>query len=527
MGGKSIISDRFFFKYPGDNMVYIRKSVWANGGDFSDPILYWYAKGVGKLREKPLADNTSWNFMAAIHGIDIDKPDQLSLWTKYGYYTAGEPLPSQADQKLYWKQCQHGSWYFLPWHRGYIWSIEALVRAQIVAMGGPADWAMPYWNYSDTTNPKARIMPPAFAQEEFEGVPNPLYIKQRYGSGTAPIVITPEDVNLDALNWPLFKGVSSGGSPGFGGVKTGFSHEGSTYGLLESLPHNAVHIDVGGHYKNNVALPGLMSKPDTAGLDPIFWLHHANIDRLWAQWNAASPLHKNPIDPAWLNGPQDRQFVVPNPDGTPYYYKPSDMLETTSPKLDYTYDQFIVAQAPALTATATVGVKAVTEPKAAELAGANANVLALSGERTSSVVRLDDASLALFAAPKTLALGLRGGDAPRYNYFLNLENIRAQQDGFVIDVYLNLPDDADHQSRLDLHAGSIGLFGVSNASKANSSHGGKGVTQVLDITTLLSGLIHSGDIAKSGLNVHLVPRIALGDDAKVTVERISLYRQPG
>ncbi|MVA20946.1 hypothetical protein GOZ94_18545 [Agrobacterium vitis] len=53
------------------------------------------------------------------------------------------------------------------------------------------------------------------------------------------------------------------------------------------------------------------------------------------------------------------------------------------------------------------------------------------------------------------------------------------------------------------------------------------MTQVLDITTLLSGLIHSGDIAKSGLNVHLVPRIALGDDAKVTVERISLYRQPG
>ncbi|MCF1483567.1 hypothetical protein B7W85_08680 [Allorhizobium ampelinum] len=525
MGGKSIISDRFFFKYPGDNMVYIRKSVWANGGDFSDPILYWYAKGVGKLRQKALADNTSWNFMAAIHGIDIDDSD--SLWTKYGYYTAGEPLPSQADQDLYWNQCQHGSWYFLPWHRGYIWSIEALVRAQIVALGGPADWAMPYWNYSDTTNPKARMMPPAFAQEEFEGGPNPLYIKQRYGSGTPPIIVPVEDVSLEALEWPIFTGVSSGGSPGFGGVKTGFSHDSDTFGLLEHMPHNVVHIAIGGEYNGDEALPGLMAIPDTAGLDPIFWLHHANIDRLWAQWNAASPQHKNPVDPAWLDGPQDRKFAVPNPDGTPYYYKPSDMLETTSPKLDYTYDQFVVAQAPVLAAAVATGGKAVTEPKAAELVGANADVLALAGEKTASAVRLDDASSALFAAPKTLALGLRSGDVPRDRYFLNLENIRAQQDGFVIDVYLNLPDDADHQHRLDLRAGSVGLFGVRNASKTDSSHGGRGVTQVLDITRLLSGLIHSGDIAKSGLSVHLVPRKALGEGAKVTVERISLYRQPG
>ncbi|MGV2108135.1 tyrosinase family protein [Agrobacterium vitis] len=287
-----------------------------------------------------------------------------------------------------------------------------------------------------------------------------------------------------------------------------------------------VHIDIGGYLNNDPNLSGLMSKPDTAGLDPIFWLHHANIDRLWAQWNAASSLHKNPTDPAWLNGPQEQQFVVPNPDGTPYYYKPSDMLETTSPKLNYTYDQFVVAQAPVLAAT-TAGGKTVTEPKSAELVGANEDVLALAGEKTSSVVRLDDVSSELFAAPKTLALGLRSGDVPLDRYFLNLENIRAQQDGFVIDVYLNLPDDADHEHRLDLHAGSIGLFGVSNASKIDSSHGGKGVTEVLDITTLLSGLIHSGNIAKSGLSVHLVPRKALGEGAKVTVERISLYRQPG
>jgi tyrosinase len=44
---------------------------------------------------------------------------------------------------------------------------------------------------------------------------------------------------------------------------------------------------------------GWMSDPDKAALDPIFWLHHANIDRLWAAWTKGVPnekwwLHQRP-----------------------------------------------------------------------------------------------------------------------------------------------------------------------------------------------------------------------------------------
>jgi tyrosinase len=28
-----------------------------------------------------------------------------------------------------------------------------------------------------------------------------------------------------------------------------------------------------------------MSDPGIAALDPIFYLHHCNIDRMWAVWN--------------------------------------------------------------------------------------------------------------------------------------------------------------------------------------------------------------------------------------------------
>ncbi len=58
-------------------------------------------------------------------------------------------------------------------------------------------------------------------------------------------------------------------------------------GFLEHSPHDNVHGDIGGALNNvfnNRLAQGLMSNPCTAALDPIFWLHHANIDRLWEVW---------------------------------------------------------------------------------------------------------------------------------------------------------------------------------------------------------------------------------------------------
>jgi len=46
-------------------------------------------------------------------------------------------------------------------------------------------------------------------------------------------------------------------------------------------PHDLVHLVVGGS--------GHMSDNDTAGFDPIFYLHHCNVDRLWAFWAQVYP----------------------------------------------------------------------------------------------------------------------------------------------------------------------------------------------------------------------------------------------
>ncbi|MFM5980766.1 MAG: tyrosinase family protein [Sphaerospermopsis kisseleviana] len=101
-------------------MVFTRRNVWAKNGDFDDPVLYWYARGVRVLRAKPISDPTSWEFLAALHGFDP------VIWHVEGFLTLGEKLPPYWVQSLYWKQCQHGSWYFLPWHRGHLLSFETI-----------------------------------------------------------------------------------------------------------------------------------------------------------------------------------------------------------------------------------------------------------------------------------------------------------------------------------------------------------------------------------------------------------------
>ena len=160
---------------------YTRTNAWNNGGTFDNPDLLWYAKGVGAMQARELSDPTSWWFFAAIHGEYVGEPG----FPGWGFLPAPpqvptSPLPSQSDQDQYWDQCQHQSWYFLPWHRGYLLALEAQIRAAVIKLGGPETWALPYWNY---LGPEQEFnIPPAFTQETLpDGSPNPIFVKGRYG----------------------------------------------------------------------------------------------------------------------------------------------------------------------------------------------------------------------------------------------------------------------------------------------------------------------------------------------------------
>jgi len=58
------------------------------------------------------------------------------------------------------------------------------------------------------------------------------------------------------------------------------------FGVLEGQPHNLVH--------NSVGFPKGFMGNFLSPVDPIFFLHHANLDRLWDIWTRKQTAHKNP-----------------------------------------------------------------------------------------------------------------------------------------------------------------------------------------------------------------------------------------
>ena len=82
------------------------------------------------------------------------------------------------------------------------------------------------------------------------------------------------------------------GAFGFGGgVIDAPSHFGARVtGQLERQPHNNVHRTISGTM-------GTAASP----LDPIFWLHHAQVDRLWGRWLRLGGGRSDPSDVRWLD----------------------------------------------------------------------------------------------------------------------------------------------------------------------------------------------------------------------------------
>jgi tyrosinase len=145
---------------------------------------------------------------------------------------------------------QHGTQRFLPWHRVFLLLLEQALQSI------HPDVKLPYW---DWTKPAEQSFPAWLA-------------------GVTPTVVMPPPLaNITVTRSPgpdadLTMIVSS--IPGVMG-----SADFATFTSALEGVHGAVHVWVG----------GTMSWIPTAPSDPIFWMHHGNIDRLWAQWQASHP----------------------------------------------------------------------------------------------------------------------------------------------------------------------------------------------------------------------------------------------
>jgi len=227
--------------------------------------------GVAAMKARPVTDPTSWAFQANIHG------------------TLG-PMTS-AD----WNQCQHGTEFFLSWHRMYLYYFERILRAS----SGDPSLTLPYWNWSD---PAQRILPDPFRNPATAA--NSLY----------------EPVRRAGVNAGSFALADSTVTYADAFAYTGFSDFQST---LEGTPHGAVHV----------ALGGLMGSVPTAANDPIFWLHHCNIDRLWKRWLDQRCCRRDPIDGPWRN----QIFYFYDETGHRVAMTGAQVIDTAT-QLNYVYD---------------------------------------------------------------------------------------------------------------------------------------------------------------------------------------------
>jgi tyrosinase len=136
--------------------------------------------------------------------------------------------------------CPHRAAYFLAWHRGYLYHFEQTLRT----VSGDSTLTVPYWDYY--TNPN---IPSEFTDSATN---NPLYVPR---------------VNTNVYNALSLAPFASGVFNFQRGTTNAFET------LMETAPHNPVHNIIG----NAMAT---LSSP----VDPIFFLHHSNVDRLWHAW---------------------------------------------------------------------------------------------------------------------------------------------------------------------------------------------------------------------------------------------------
>lgn len=191
-----------------------------------------------------------------MYGIDDDRG--------YGYFAGihGLPLPISCENA-------HGTPYFLPWHRAYLYFFERALRDRNSNAG------LVWWDWQTGPERESRL-PEPYRKARVDGKANPLYsakvpklaLDQARGSGLrisattkreigGPVPLPSRDEVEDILQRSQFIDFSR---------------------ALEQL-HGRVHGWVGGH----------MGLIPFAAFDPVFWAHHTMCDRLWRLWQLRHP----------------------------------------------------------------------------------------------------------------------------------------------------------------------------------------------------------------------------------------------
>ena len=163
--------------------------------------------------------------------------------------TLGQLVDTHAEMHM-----QHTNARLLPWHRIFLYLFEEALHNY------HPDVCVPYW---DWTKPEEQHFPD-------------------WLTAVLPTVQTPTRT-INVIR-----------SPGSGGALASIAS--ATPGAMAKTTYNEFSALINGiHGSVHIWVGGTMSDASVSPADPVFWLHHGNLDRLWWEWyNSPQGNHQNP-----------------------------------------------------------------------------------------------------------------------------------------------------------------------------------------------------------------------------------------
>lgn len=225
-------------------------------------------KGYQLLRSLSESDPRSLSNQAKLHCLYCDN----------GIYYPG----------MIWPLEIHNHWLFLPWHRMFLYFHERILAELL----DDDSFALPYWNWDNQSEEEvANTLPDIYASNRSSS----LWNHNRNKCAQQPNIVnlntvggctekTPTELRIENTRLMYTQIVSGAPTPRlfFGQAYSYGDGGGHGPGTFEDNPHGTVHLWVGD--------PDAPNKFDDMGnfgraaRDPIFYPHHANIDRIWTIW---------------------------------------------------------------------------------------------------------------------------------------------------------------------------------------------------------------------------------------------------
>jgi len=267
----------------------------------------------------------------------------------------------------------HGTGFFLPWHRLFVQTFEDVLRSKCGYTG-----VHPYWDWTQDTADFYHAT--IFSDSTFDGLggwgdpnndyqistggfkdimvaypgPVPRHIRRHFSiliPGPLPPGVPPLALNInDTFTSKVTNFVVSSSTGNFS------SFQANLQGF--DGPHPGPHFILGGDMAGNcpfgLAPPICNPGPKWSPNDPMFYLHHATIDKVWYDWQRRDPRNKNVFEggstgfladpnlspteypsggPPWLN----KSSVIPG-DGLWKHVRVKDVMDTVGGRLCYVYE---------------------------------------------------------------------------------------------------------------------------------------------------------------------------------------------